>query len=107
MKSYYSHLLKKSLCIEMTTFVMRWIDKAGGFDAYIYHTPDRKLASKFGSDLKRRMMEAVATDPELKPPPRVRRVHAPPKRWTLGPPPSRKRPRPPFILPKDDTTDLP
>ena len=105
-KTYYSQILKQSLHIEMTTFVMRWIDKAGGLDAYIYHTPDKKLASKFGSELKQKMIEAVKADHSIEPPPKTKRTHAPPKRWTLGPPPVRKRPRPAFIIPKEESTEL-
>ena len=38
---------------------MRCIDKAGGFDSYIYHTPEKKLQSKLGMALKMRMKEVV------------------------------------------------
>ena len=57
---------------------MRWIDKAGGFDAYIYHTPEKKLQSKLGVSLKQRMVEVVEKF-DLTPPPRVVRLPRPPR----------------------------
>lgn len=38
---------------------MRCIDKAGGFDSYIYHTAEKDLQSKLGMALKMRMKEVV------------------------------------------------
>ena len=59
----------------MSTAAMRWIDKAGGFDSYIYHTPDRKLASDLGIALKKRMHAVVRNHPDnVALPPRVRRI---------------------------------
>ena len=58
-KTYCSNILGVYLKLHMTTAAMRWIDKAGGFDSYIYHTPDRKLTSELGVDLKRRMHAIV------------------------------------------------
>ena len=74
-KTYYSQVLGVHLKLRMTTAAMRWIDKAGGFDSYIYHTPDRKLASQLGVDLKKRMRAIVKNHPDnVAPPPRVRRI---------------------------------
>lgn len=52
---------------------MRCIDKAGGFDAYIYHTPEKKLQSKLGMALKQRMQEVVDKF-ELTPPTKAIRL---------------------------------
>ena len=57
---------------------MRCIDKAGGFDAYIYHTPEKKLQSKLGMALKGRMRDVVEKF-DLTPPTRVVRLPRPPR----------------------------
>lgn len=69
------------LKLRVTTAAMRWIDKAGGFDSYIYHTPDRKLASKLGVALKERMHQIVKNNLSIQPPPLVKRYPRPPKSW--------------------------
>lgn len=89
-KTYRSLLLGESMNIRVTTHAMRCIDKAGGFDAYILHTPDKKLGSALGSELKERMQKALSDDPQLTPPPKARRIQREPKRWTLGPPPHKR-----------------
>jgi len=45
--------------IRLTTAAMRSIDKAGGFDSYIYYTPQKKLQSMLGMALKQRMRDVV------------------------------------------------
>lgn len=68
--------------LRVTTTAMRWIDKAGGFDSYIYHTPNHKLASELGVALKRRMHQKVKkSGGRLKPPPLVKRYPRPPRSW--------------------------
>ena len=57
---------------------MRCIDKAGGFDGYVYHTPDHKLQSKLGSYLKSKMQEAI-DEAGMDPPPLVKRYPRPPR----------------------------
>ena len=76
--------------IRVTTHAMRCIDKAGGFDAYILHTPDKKLGSALGSELKERMQKTLSDNPQLTPPPKARRIQRQPKRWTLGCPPHKR-----------------
>ena len=74
-KTYFSAILGVHLKLRMTTAAMRWIDKAGGFDGYIYHTSDKKLGSEVGVDLKRRMEAIVKNHPDnVAPPPHVRRI---------------------------------
>lgn len=41
----------------------RCIDKAGGLDAYILNTPDEKLGSDVGADLRREMLAAKMVPP--------------------------------------------
>ncbi len=53
---------------------MRCIDKAGGFDPYIYHTKENKLQSELGMALKRRMKDVVDKF-NLAPPVKVVRIH--------------------------------
>ena len=75
-KKYYSAILDNSISIRLTTAAMRCIDKAGGFDAYIYHTPEKKLQSKLGMALKQRMKEVVEKF-ELTPPTKAIRLPRP------------------------------
>lgn len=78
-KRYYSYILGTKLQLRVTCAAMRCIDKAGGFDSYIYHTPDKKLGSKLGSALKRRMFAIVKKYPDIQPPPLVKRYPRPPR----------------------------
>ncbi len=57
---------------------MRCIDKAGGFDSYIYHTPSHKLQSKLGDYFKEEMVKTIE-EQGLLPPPLVKRMPRPPK----------------------------
>ena len=86
-KKFYSDILSTTIRIRLTTAAMRCIDKAGGFDAYIYHTPQKKLQSTLGMALKNRMV-AVVEKFDLTPPTRVDRLPRPPK----------KQPEPTFSL---------
>ena len=66
-KTFYSEILDTSLKLRVTTSAMRCIDKAGGLDAYLYHTPDHKLNSRLGVALKQRMY-AIVKKYKLQPP---------------------------------------
>ena len=44
--------------LRATTSVLRWVDKVGGLDSYLLHTPARKLQSDFGMELKQRVLSA-------------------------------------------------
>lgn len=82
-KTYYSNILGVYLPLRVTTAAMRWIDKAGGFDNYIYHTPEKKLSSELGMALKKRMHAIVRNHPDnVAPPTRVRRIQRRPKSET-------------------------
>lgn len=72
-KKYYSEILDSTIKIRVTTAAMRCIDKAGGFDGYIYHTPEKKLQSKLGMALKQRMHDVVEKF-GLEPPEKVVRL---------------------------------
>ena len=76
-KHYYSGILDTRLKLRVTTAAMRCIDKAGGLDAYIYHTPDHKLNSRLGVALKQRMKAIVKKYPDVVPPARARRYPRP------------------------------
>ena len=76
--TYYSSILGVNFDIRVTTQAMRCIDKAGGFDNYIYHTPTQKLKSKLGDYLKEEMKNEVKTR-GLTPPTLVRRIQRPPR----------------------------
>ena len=62
----------------MSTRVMRCIDKMGGFDSYIYHTPPHKLGSILGCYLQNEMKKVVK-EKNLPEPIKVRRIQRPPK----------------------------
>ena len=78
-KTYFSKILDVKLQIRVTTNAMRCIDKAGGFDHYIYHTPPKRL-SKLGNYLRQEMLKTIRTK-KLEPPRKVGRLHKPPKSW--------------------------
>jgi ribosomal protein L28 len=59
-KTFYSAILGRTVALRATTHALRWIDKVGGFDRYILHTPDRKLASAVASALKLEMQRTLA-----------------------------------------------
>ncbi|PRW45122.1 54S ribosomal mitochondrial [Chlorella sorokiniana] len=59
-KRLYSALLDKMVRLRVTTAALRDIDKAGGIDAYILNTPDKKLQSDVAMDLRARMLSAMA-----------------------------------------------
>ena len=83
-KIYYSSILDVKLSLRVTAAAMRWIDKAGGLDGYLYHTPDKKLQSALGSLLKERLHEVVnAEGSTIPPPPRLVRAQALPKKLLL------------------------
>lgn len=75
-KKYYSEILDNTIDIRLTTAAMRCIDKAGGFDAYIYHTPEKKLQSMLGMALKRRLKDVIDKF-GLTPPPKAVRMPRP------------------------------
>ncbi|GAM23758.1 hypothetical protein SAMD00019534_069330 [Acytostelium subglobosum LB1] len=52
MKTYHSDVLGTDLRVNVTTYTIRCIDKAGSFDNYILYTKDKDLQSELGSDLK-------------------------------------------------------
>ena len=62
-KTFFSELLGRAISLRATTHALRWIEKAGGFDRYILHTPDRKLASNIASELKLELQAALAEHP--------------------------------------------
>lgn len=76
-KHYYSNILGTKLKLRVTTAAMRCIDKAGGFDSYIYHTPDHKLNSRLGIAIKRRMHAIVSKYRDVDPPVRTKRYPQP------------------------------
>lgn len=76
-KTYYSPILKVKLQIRVTTHTMRCIDKAGGFDHYVFHTPPKRH-SKLGNYLRQKIVDTIR-EKGLQPPSKVGRPHKPPK----------------------------
>ena len=77
--TYFSSILGVKFDLRVTTQAMRCIDKAGGFDNYIYHTPSQKLKSKLGDYLKEEMKKEVKAR-GLTPPVQARRIQRSPER---------------------------
>ena len=77
-KTYASQILGVKLQLRVTTNAMKCIDKAGGFDSYIYHTPSEKLRSKLGLYLKEEMHKAISSK-GLEAPPLIKRYPRPPR----------------------------
>lgn len=61
----YSDVLDRRISLRCTAHALRCIDKAGGLDAYILNTPDKKLGSDVGAELRKEMLAA-----KMVPPPR-------------------------------------
>ncbi|KAJ1817381.1 hypothetical protein LPJ56_001302 [Coemansia sp. RSA 2599] len=53
----YSEILQEQLKIRVTTRVLRTIDKKGGLDNYLLKTKDKNIASKFGLELKEKLLK--------------------------------------------------
>eukprot|EP01134_Creolimax_fragrantissima_P000566 CFRG0566T1 len=58
-KHFRSEILDKKITLNVTTYVLRWIDKVGGFDNYILKTPKAKLQSLLGSQLQDEMRQKL------------------------------------------------
>jgi hypothetical protein len=82
---YNSVLLGTKLRLRVTTGVQRTIRGAGGFDRYIYYTPDEELRSDLALTLKRRMEYLVSRHPTIQPPPLDKRKPKPlPKKLPIS-----------------------
>jgi hypothetical protein len=55
-KELHSELLDKKYRINITISALRCIDKFGGLDNYLLWMPHKKLASEFGSKLKKEIL---------------------------------------------------
>jgi hypothetical protein len=44
--------------VNVTTYALRWIDKAGGLDAYLLNTTPQKLMSYKALELRKRVLDA-------------------------------------------------
>ncbi|EFA77601.1 hypothetical protein PPL_12207 [Heterostelium album PN500] len=64
-KTYHSDILNQDIKVDVTTYTMRCIDKAGNFDNYIINTKDKDLDSKLGSDLKVLLKSTLREKAEL------------------------------------------
>ena len=67
-KYYRSVLLQRKLRLRVTLATQTLIDRAGGFDRYIYYTPEEELRSELARTLKHRMNVLVAKHPAVEPP---------------------------------------
>ncbi|KAJ1831564.1 hypothetical protein IWW55_004302 [Coemansia sp. RSA 2706] len=56
--SLFSALLGKKLDVNVTTRVLRTIDKKGGLDSYLLLTKDKNINSEFGLRLKQQLLGA-------------------------------------------------
>lgn len=58
-KSMYSEILDRMVPLRVTTHAIRCINKVGGLDAYILNTPDSKMQSDIGAQLREQMKRAL------------------------------------------------
>ena len=58
-KTYKSVLLGRRVNVRATLGTQRAIDRAGGFDRFIYYTPEENMKSTLAISLKRRMNDLV------------------------------------------------
>ena len=83
-RTYHSILFGHDLRIRVTLSCQRAIDKAGGFDRYVYYTPENDLRSPLAITLKRRMQAVIAKYPAIEPPPLDKRNPKPlPKKLSV------------------------
>ncbi|EEH55569.1 uncharacterized protein MICPUCDRAFT_60375 [Micromonas pusilla CCMP1545] len=57
-KRLYSEALDELVRVNVTTYALRWIDKAGGLDAYLLNTTPQKLMSYKALELRKRVLDA-------------------------------------------------
>lgn len=67
-RCYRSVLLQRTLRLRVTLATQRLINRVGGFDRYIYYTPEEELRSPLARTLKHRMNDLVAKHPAVEPP---------------------------------------
>ena len=58
-KKLYSEILDQSIRLNVTPFVLRWIDRVGGLDNYLLRTSDAKLASAKAIELKNQLKQVL------------------------------------------------
>ncbi len=84
-KTYRSVLLGRKLNVRATLGLQRAIETAGGFDRYIYYTPEEELRSTLAVSLKQRMNRLVEQYPAIEPPPLDKRNPKPlPKKLPMN-----------------------
>ena len=70
--------------MRVTIGIQKTIERAGGFDRYIYYTPEEQLRSTLAISLKQRMNALVAKHPAIEPPPLDKRNPKPlPKKLSV------------------------
>ena len=87
-KHYHSYVFGRKMRVRVTNSAKRTIADAGGFDRYIYYTPEEDFKSKLGVVLQRRMRFLVERHPNVAPPPLDKRNPKPvSKKISAGLPP--------------------
>lgn len=56
-KKLWSDILQRPIDINVTTHALRQIDRVGGVDNYLLHTPSVKLASETGDRLRKLLQD--------------------------------------------------
>ncbi len=83
-RTYRSVILGRELRVRATLGLQRKIERLGGFDRYIYYSPEEELESRLALVLRRRMQELVAKHPSVEPPPLDKRNPKPlPKKLSI------------------------
>ena len=83
-RTYRSVILGQTLRVRATLGLQRKIERLGGFDRYIYYSPEEELESRLALVLRRRMKDLVAKHPSVEPPPLDKRNPKPlPKKLSI------------------------
>lgn len=63
-KRLWSDALERKVRVRLTANVLRTIDQYGGLDNYLLKTPNRKIDSEFGEQLKRAIKKTLQSKEE-------------------------------------------
>ena len=67
-RNLYSVVLDRTFRLPVTTYVLRCMDKAGGFDAYLVNTKPHKIDSDIGMEIRALILTKLGVDPFRKQP---------------------------------------
>lgn len=84
-RTYSSVIFGRSLRVRATLGLQRKIQRVGGFDRYIYYTPEEEFKSQLAKILQKRMKMLTTKYPSVEPPPLDKRNPKPlPKKLAVN-----------------------